>query len=212
MPEILNFCGHTLSTSAARVASYESFAMNQDVETEEEIVDEVTQVAKRAIGKGTLSLTVPLHVGLGVDVFGEYLSWRALADSGAKGALYVAGRMLDDFEWMITSVGLADPMAGPGGQVYRGRLQLGFDGCLPKEQAEAKKKSGGGKKKAPDEGADLTQKKGTWVFNTEGILVRANYNAYSPEEALRLSMLNTRVFQDAVKDAQSSRPPAPPEM
>lgn len=212
MPEILHFAGHSLSTSASRVASYESFSINSDVETEEEVVDEVKQVARGALGKGTISLTVPLHAGLGVDVFGEYLAWRAIADSGAKGPLYVSGRRLDDFEWMLTSVGLADPMAGPGGSVYRARLMLGFDGCLPEEAVKQTKKNKGGETD-PEDPADLTENEGVWLFNTEGILMKM-YDfslapGMTPEMALRMSALRTRAAQEALGGKTPYLPTSP---
>ena len=189
MVEVLSFCGRTLSVSPAAVRSYESLLMSQTVPTESEIVDKAEQVAAKGIGKGTLSLSIPLLAALGADVMGEFAAWRDLADTNAKGSLYLMGRRFDDLEWMVTTVGLSDPMAGPGGTVYQGKLQLGFDGALPVE--EAAKKSGKGNGNGNGNGGGNGSGEGAGYHLDQSGYIRRMQGSYTQEqrEELWRSML-----------------------
>ena len=156
MVEVLNFYGRTLFVSPSEVKSYESLLLSFSIPTEEEIANKSKKTKPKAVGKGTISLTVPLMAALGVrDILGEHEAWLQLADTGVKAPLYILGRRLGDRVWMLTTVGLADPMAGTNGVVYEARLQLGFDGELPVE--EEQKKTGTGKDKPPGYGEEEEQ-------------------------------------------------------
>lgn len=210
MVEVLNFAGRTLYASSRGVKSYDSLSLSQSAPTERKVVNKAEQVAQMGVGKGTVTVVVPLLAALGVDVLGETAAWRAIADSGVKGALYVAGRRLDALEWMVTSVGLSNPMAGPGGRVYEGKLTLGFEGSMPPEEAlEKASGSGGGnsggdgKGKGPDAGdvVDFNAVASGLAYNREGALAQL-LGQYAPEgsaEYLRWSMAAARSVPEIPK-------------
>ncbi len=138
--QVAAFGKKVFSVSSTRVYTPTDISFSGELQTDTQEVDKAKPSTYiKGPGLETMSFTLSLDSGLGVNVRDEIDYWRRVRDSGKPDVFLIGGRPVSNYRWLLTSVEPSEIVIVGAGKYLKAKLSLKFEEYVRPGQKDASK-------------------------------------------------------------------------
>ena len=122
------FASKTFKTSSRSLYTFDEFTTSSGLQVEKQDVEgKKPSTYIKGSDLDSMSFNIPLSHSLGIDVWGEFVSWKAIMEREKAYTFILGGKPVGQNKWLLKSVQLSNSKIDGNGKILSASLQLQFE-------------------------------------------------------------------------------------